>query len=88
MSDNSETNNYRARRMYTYRHIEALCAIVDALGENDPSRLHPILPPEEGLPPTPSDCVKREMKNQLYSTMRLILAHNDGSLAPAEMQRY
>lgn len=79
-----ETSNFRARRLYTYQHVNALCAIVDALGDDDGKHL----PLPEGLPDPPTNAVKREIKNQLMSTLRLILAHNDANLSDAEMRAY
>lgn len=77
MSD--DTGNYRARRLYAFRHIDALCKIVDDLGVETDRSVLPI--PGHAMPPAPSDAVKREIKNQLRATLRLILAHNDGHLS-------
>ena len=72
-------SNYRARRLYAFKHIEALCEIVDELGIETDKSVLPI--PDHEMPPAPSDAVKREIKNQLRATLRLILAHNDGYLS-------
>jgi len=83
----SETNCYRARRLYAYRHIEALCKIVENLGvESDPPKDLPI--PDHEMPTPPTDLVKNEIQNQLRATLRLILAHNDGCLSKQTMQQW
>ncbi len=83
----SETNCYRARRLYAYRHIEALCKIVENLGvESDPPKDLPI--PDHEMPTPPPDLVKNEIQNQLRATLRLILAHNDGCLSKQTMQQW
>lgn len=79
-----EYGNYRSRRLYAFRAISDLERIVDDLGVEEDSRVLPI--PGHHMPPKPSDAVKREIKNQLRSTLRLILAHNDGNLSNEEMR--
>lgn len=80
----SEYGNYRSRRLYAFRSMSDLERIVDALGiETDRS----VLPlPDTVMPLQPSDAVKREIKNQLRATLRLILAHNDGNLSNEELR--
>lgn len=80
---NVQYGDYRSRRLYAFRAISQLEDIVDNLGlETDPK----ILPiPDHKMPEAPSDAVKREIKNQLRATLRLILAHNDGHLSNQNM---
>jgi hypothetical protein len=75
--------NYRSRRLYAFNAINELEKIVDDLGVEADRSVLPI--PDHQMPSPPSDAVKREIKNQLRATLRLILAHNDGYLSHREM---
>jgi hypothetical protein len=79
-----EYGNYRSRRLYAFRAINDLEKIVDDLGVETDRSVLPL--PDVTMPAKPSDAVKREIKNQLRATLRLILAHNDGDLSDAEMR--
>lgn len=78
-------SNYRARRYYTCRMCGDLQDIIDMLGKEDGSECPPL---DRELPEEPSDAVKRELKNTVIATQRLILALNDGGLSDQKLKTF
>jgi hypothetical protein len=79
-------SSFRGRRLLACRALDQVKLIIDHIGiEEGEGRL---LPPEEGLPPVPSNQIKREMKNLTSVLLRLILTHNDGHVSNQELRTW
>lgn len=78
-------SSFRGRRLLVCQALDQVKKVIDFIGvEEDPKNIIP----EGGLPPTPNDQVKNEMKNLTSVLLRLILTHNDGHMSKDELRTW